>query len=140
MAVQSRLEAARAHLLLGEDAEAAALCDEADHLLLLRPRLGTLGEQACEVRRATQRREAPGGWATSLTPAETRLLPLLTTHLTFREIADRLFVSRNTVKTQAISVYRKLGASSRSEAVEQARALGLIDPASASSGDFTPSG
>ena len=58
--------------------------------------------------------------------AELRLLPLLTTHLSFREIAERLFVSRNTVKTQAISVYRKLGVSSRSEAIERATELGLF--------------
>ena len=65
----------------------------------------------------------------SLTAAELRLLPLLTTHLTFREIGDRLFVSRNTVKTQAISIYRKLGASSRGEAVQRAVELGLVDEA-----------
>ena len=53
--------------------------------------------------------------ASTLTPAELRLLPLLATYLSFREIGENLFVSRNTVKTQAISVYRKLGVSSRSE-------------------------
>ena len=127
MAVQSRLDASRAHLLLGEDEQAAALCAEVEHLLLIRPRLGTLVGQAAEVRRAAARREAPDGWTDTLTAAELRLLPLLTTHLSFREIADRLFVSRNTVKTQAISVYRKLGASSRSEAVARAEALGLIE-------------
>ena len=136
MAVQSRLDAARAHLALGEDEQAAQLGAEVEHLLLVRPRLGTLGAQAVEVRRAAARREAPEGWAESLTTAELRLLPLLTTHLSFREIADRLFVSRNTVKTQAISVYRKLGASSRSEAVARAVALGLIE----SPVGITPSG
>ena len=45
---------------------------------------------------------------------------MLATHLSFREIGLRFFLSRNTVKTQAISVYRKLGASNRSEAVERA--------------------
>jgi LuxR family maltose regulon positive regulatory protein len=61
-----------------------------------------------------------------LTTAELRLLPLLATHLSFREIGNRLFVSRNTVKTQAISVYRKLGVSSRSEAIERATEIGLL--------------
>jgi LuxR family maltose regulon positive regulatory protein len=51
----------------------------------------------------------------------------LTTHLSFREIADVLSVSRNTVKTQAICVYRKLGVSSRSAAVERAAELGLVE-------------
>ena len=65
--------------------------------------------------------------ASSLTAAELRLLPLLRTHLTFREIAERLYVSRNTVKTQAISIYRKFGVSSRSEAIDRVDELGLLD-------------
>jgi LuxR family maltose regulon positive regulatory protein len=56
-----------------------------------------------------------------LTPAEDRLLPFLATHLSFREIAEELHVSRNTVKTQAISIYRKLGVSGRSDAIAVAR-------------------
>jgi LuxR family maltose regulon positive regulatory protein len=61
-----------------------------------------------------------------LTAAELRLVPLLPTHLTYPEIGERLYISRHTVKTQASSVYRKLGASSRKEAVERIAALGLI--------------
>jgi LuxR family maltose regulon positive regulatory protein len=61
----------------------------------------------------------------SLTTAEPRLLPLLFTHLTFAEISERLYVSPHAVKTQAISVYRKLGASSRGQAVQRAQQLGL---------------
>jgi LuxR family maltose regulon positive regulatory protein len=49
------------------------------------------------------------------------------TYLSFREIAERLFVSRNTVKTQAISIYRKLGVSSRAEAIDRAAELGLLE-------------
>ena len=67
----------------------------------------------------------------SLTTAELRVLHLLPTHLSFREIAERLYVSSNTVKTQAHAVYRKLDASSRSEAVENARARGLLDASDA---------
>jgi len=63
---------------------------------------------------------------TSLTTAELRVLRLLPTHLSFREIAGRLHVSTNTVKTQAQAVYRKLDASSRSQAVARGRELGLI--------------
>ena len=61
-----------------------------------------------------------------MTAAELRLVPLLPTHLTYPEIGERLFISRHTVKTQAGSVYRKLGASSRTEAVERIIELGLI--------------
>jgi LuxR family maltose regulon positive regulatory protein len=64
----------------------------------------------------------------ALTSAEIRVVQFLPTHLSFREIAERLHVSRNTVKTQVISAYRKLGAANRTEAVEAARALAILDP------------
>ena len=63
----------------------------------------------------------------SLTGAELRLLPYLSTHLTFPEIADRLYISRNTVKSEAVAIYRKLGASSRSGAIERAVEVGLLE-------------
>ena len=68
-----------------------------------------------------------GAWAMTLTGAELRLLPYLATHLMFPEIASRLFISRNTVKTEAVSIYRKLGVSSRSEAIERAVEVGLLE-------------
>jgi len=63
----------------------------------------------------------------SLTTAELRVLRRLPTHLTFREIAADLNVSANTIKTHAHAVYRKLDASSRTEAVGNARELGLLN-------------
>ena len=66
---------------------------------------------------------APVG-TSSLTTAELRLLPLLPTHLSFAEIAEQLYVSRHTVKSQVTSVYRKLGVSSRSAAVDLLAELG----------------
>jgi LuxR family maltose regulon positive regulatory protein len=62
----------------------------------------------------------------ALTTAELRVLQFLPTHLSFEQIGKELFVSRNTVKSQAIAAYRKLGVSSRTEAVERAQALGLL--------------
>jgi len=76
--------------------------------------------------------------AASLSPAELRLLPLLATHLSFREIGERLYISRSTVKTEAASAYRKLLASSRSEAVEHAAELGLIEPTAATGAGGRP--
>jgi LuxR family maltose regulon positive regulatory protein len=67
------------------------------------------------------------GGPSSLTMAELRILRFLPTHLSFREIGGRLHVSTNTVKSQVHAVYRKLDAGSRSEAVEHAASLGLID-------------
>jgi LuxR family transcriptional regulator, maltose regulon positive regulatory protein len=141
-AVQVRLELAKAHLALKDPRGAATLYHEAEDILRRRPRLGTLAAEAEDIRvQITATAEESSGWASTLTAAELRLLPLLTTHLSFREIAERLFVSRNTVKTQAISVYRKLDASSRSEAIERAVALGLVDAAPAArAADFTRSG
>ena len=52
---------------------------------------------------------------------------MLSTHLTFPEIAEELFLSRNTIKSEANSIYPKLGAASRSQAVSRSRQLGLID-------------
>ena len=80
------------------------------------------------------------GRSSGLTAAELRLLPLLATHLSFREIGERLYVSRNTIKTQAISTYRKLGVSSRSAAIERAGELGLVDDATAPPAGFIQPG
>jgi LuxR family maltose regulon positive regulatory protein len=52
---------------------------------------------------------------------------MLPTHLSFPAIAKQLFVSTNTVKTHVRALYRKLDASSRSEAVSHAAAAGLLD-------------
>ena len=140
-AVQVRLELARSHLELGDVEGARTLFFEASDVITRRPDLGALRGQANELRaRLANVASFEDGWASTLTAAELRLLPLLTTHLSFREIAERLFVSRNTVKSQAISVYRKLGASSRSEAIERALELGLVDAPVPSASSFTPLG
>ncbi len=64
----------------------------------------------------------------TLTPAELRVLSLLSTHLTFQEIADRLANSRSTIHSHAVSIYSKFGVTGRSEAVERAIELGLLEP------------
>ncbi|HEY7133713.1 MAG TPA: AAA family ATPase [Acidimicrobiia bacterium] len=63
----------------------------------------------------------------ALTAAELRVLGYLPMHLSMAEIAEKLYVSRNTVKSQAIAIYRKLAVSSRGAAVSRARELGLLD-------------
>jgi LuxR family maltose regulon positive regulatory protein len=128
LAVQVRMELVRAHLALNDVAAADELATEIQQLLVARPHLKTAWADANDLRAridALRDGERPGS---ALTAAELRLLPLLTTHLTFRQIAQHLYVSRNTIKTQAISVYRKLGVSSRTEAIERATELGLLKP------------
>jgi LuxR family maltose regulon positive regulatory protein len=127
LAVQVRLELARVHVELSDHETATAMLAGAEAILGATDGLGVLHDQADRLRQeiadATPGRDAPG----QLTPAEQRLLPLLTTYLSFREIAETLDVSRNTVKTQAICVYRKLGVSSRSAAIDRASELGLVE-------------
>jgi LuxR family maltose regulon positive regulatory protein len=126
VSAQALIGMAHAYTLLGDAAGARAVLRQARDIFQQRPRLGLLVDEADDLRRRldTVRAEAPG--ASSLTTAELRLLPLLPTHLTFPEIGERLHVSRHTVKTQASSVYRKLGVSSRGEAIERLYDLGLL--------------
>ncbi len=127
-AVQARIELARVHLALADLAGARTLMREVDGLLRRRPGLGTLTGQATALRAQLARERGssvPG--ASALTAAELRLLPLLSTHLSFPQIAQEMFLSRHTVKSQANAIYRKLGASSRSQAVARSRELGLLE-------------
>ena len=124
-AVQTLLEVGRACLALDDAAGARVVLRQAREILRRRPDLGILPREAEELwsRLDTSRGRTVG--VSSLTTAELRLLPLLATHLNFAEIGERLYVSRHTVKTQAVSIYRKLGVSSRSQAVQRAQQLGL---------------
>ena len=63
-----------------------------------------------------------------LSRAETRVLRYLPTNLTVPEIAGQLYLSANTVRTHMRHLYDKLGAHRRHEAVDRARALGLLAP------------
>ena len=125
LAVQARIELARVRLALGDLAAARTLMREIDDVLKRRPGLGTLVGEAQALRARLSKERTPGAQgASSLTAAELRVLPLLATHLSFPEIGAELFLSPNTVKSQAISVYRKLGVSSRSQAVAKSRGAG----------------
>ena len=125
VAVEGRLLLADAYLLLGAPAEARDCLRSCRRDL---PRVGDAPVLHAWFERSTQASAAQRNISNGppLTAAEIRVLQFLPTHLSFREIAERLHVSRNTVKTQVISSYRKLGASNRTEAVERARELSLI--------------
>jgi len=69
---------------------------------------------------------AVGGDRKPLTAAELRLLPYLATHLSLQRIAEELMIGRETVKSQATAIYRKLAVASRAEAVAEARRVGLL--------------
>jgi LuxR family maltose regulon positive regulatory protein len=126
--VQTRIELARGFVTLRDADAARALLDESEEIMAGLPDLGVLAARTKELRQEVESiPDSNGARTMGLTPAELRLLPLLSTHLSFREIADQLFLSRNTIKTQAISLYRKLGVASRSEAISEAQRLGLAE-------------
>jgi LuxR family maltose regulon positive regulatory protein len=125
--VQVALELGRVCLALLDVPRAREWLEHADELFRRRPALGVLGvrrdELEAEIELVARTQEER---ASTLSPAELRLLPLLATHRSFREIGACLHISRNTVKTHAISIYRKLGVSGRGEAIDRAAELGLV--------------
>ena len=71
-------------------------------------------------------RKTTSGKTVSLTPAETRVLTLLPTYRTLAAIGTQLGIGRPTVKTHVASIYKKLGATKRAEAVTLAETAGLL--------------
>jgi LuxR family transcriptional regulator, maltose regulon positive regulatory protein len=128
LAVQARIELSRVHLALADLAGARTLMVEIDEILRRRPDLGTLVGEADALRAqiAKERGSSVPG-ASALTAAELRLLPLLTTHLSVPELAAELFLSPHTIKSRMKSIYRKLDATTRNQAVTRAREWGLLE-------------
>jgi LuxR family transcriptional regulator, maltose regulon positive regulatory protein len=128
VAVQARVALAHVYLALADKAGARTVLREIDGLLKRRPGLGTLVGEAQALRRLLSRERGAGPPGSSaLTAAELRLLPMMSTHLSYPEIAGEMLLSLNTIRSQATSIYRKLRVSTRSQAVARSRDLGLID-------------
>ncbi len=104
------------------------LADVRRHVVRL-PSEGVLGRQGTRLAKDIARHgdRLRYSYAVTLTAAEMRVLQLLPTHLTLSEIADALYISRNTVKTQVASIYGKLHSSTRAEAVRTARERDLVE-------------
>jgi LuxR family maltose regulon positive regulatory protein len=126
-AVEAQLQMAEVSIGLGDPSGARQFVRDADAVLRRRPDLGALGKRTDELRGRLATLASAGLDSSTLTSAELRLLPLLMTHLTVAGIADRLFLSRHTVKSQLWSLYRKLGVHTRTDAVLRARELGLLE-------------
>jgi LuxR family maltose regulon positive regulatory protein len=136
--LNSLIALARTTLDAGDLPAARALLDEAHDLVATEPDSGAHlrsvladieGRLAAAPRSGVPRNGASqrGGAVTeSLTEREVHVLRLLRGDLSLREIGRELYVSANTVKTHTRSIYRKLGVSSREEAIERARELGLL--------------
>jgi LuxR family maltose regulon positive regulatory protein len=123
---QFLLQLGYALLELADPAGARAVLRQVRDILQMRPDLGIVPKQAEELQSMVDTIGSGRVGASALTVAELRLLPLLASHFTFREIGERTHVSRHTVKTHAMSIYRKFGVSSRSEAIQHAQEVGLL--------------
>ena len=126
-AVEGRLRLGQTYWQLGDHRRARVLTEEArEHYVPAAhsPMLDQMLKHAEGQVAAVD--ETPG--PSLLTTAELRVLQYLPSHLSFPEIGQRLYLSRHTVKSQALSAYRKLGVASRSGAVTTARELGLLPP------------
>ena len=126
LAVQARLELARGYLASADAGGARTVLREIEAVLRRQPDLGVLPAQVEELRLRlkTMRADAPG--TSSMTAAELRMLPYLATHLSFPEIGQRLYLSRHTIKSHAMAIYRKLNVTCRTDAVQRAHEVGLL--------------
>jgi LuxR family maltose regulon positive regulatory protein len=126
--VQTRVALAHTSLLLGDRTGAETLLRESHEFLVQQPDATRALSQVAkldELVRHLGRHSSIG--SSALTTAELRVLHYLPTNLTLADIGARLYVSRYTVKTHCETIYRKLNVNSRSEAVESARRIGLLD-------------
>ena len=121
-----------AHLLVdaGQPEDAARHVERASHLverIPYQPRAAALAGVRTRLDGAVPRGDRRSTAAqASLTGQESALLRLLPSSLTTREIAGELYLSVNTVKTHARTLYRKLGVQTRHAAIEEARSQGLL--------------
>jgi LuxR family maltose regulon positive regulatory protein len=128
VAVLCLLGLARAHIAVGDGDGARTVLAQAIQVIRLRPDLGVLpGDVAALQASLAASPPALAGGPSALTVAELRVLALLPFYLSFKEIAQRLGVKATTVKTHALAIYGKLGASTRGEAVEIAVEAGLLE-------------
>lgn len=117
------LEQARAHAALADAHGAAAAAAAARARLAGARDAGALADALEAVAPASE----PGGLQ-ALSSREVEVLRALSRPGSLRQLADELFVSRNTVKTHTRALYAKLGVGSRDEAVARGRQAGLLDP------------
>jgi LuxR family maltose regulon positive regulatory protein len=126
-AVTGRLVQARTAILLGDGATARLLISEAKRHMTPDLQASSASDSLTDAEEALGLLSIDGIATRPLTTAEMRILQFLPSHLTLPQIGEHLFLSQSTVKTHALSIYRKFDVASRGEAVDRARALGLVE-------------
>ena len=119
------LRLAQAHLTLGDHAEARRYLDVATPVAAALNDVHSLdrcGDLAAQLRPSTSAAEAEG-----LTPRELDVLRLIAGGATNPQIATQLAYSLSTIRTDTVSIYKKLGVGGRTEAVSYAVREGLVD-------------
>jgi len=125
--VHHLLVTSRVAVLAGDRALARTVLDEVMILLSpFRDGMNAMTSRVTTLRKSQPPNPSPRPRTPILTTSELKILRRLETTLTLREIADELYLSRNTVKTHTQSLYRKLGASSRSDSVRIAHDQDLL--------------
>ena len=126
MAAHARLLRVPVRRQMGDAAGARRLLDEAKSMLARCPDTGFIGPLVPKLERSLATSHRRVEQRTELTDRELDVLRLLGAGLSRREIAKELFVSFNTVHTHMKSIYTRLDASSRAEALERAHDLDLL--------------
>jgi LuxR family maltose regulon positive regulatory protein len=111
---------------LGDIGGAKELLDEARSILDGLEDAGDLPRRFDEAEHLLRRADRQVAFGEALTEREMAILRLLPTTLTQRQIGSELYLSVNTVKSHSRAIYRKLGVSSRAQAIEAARSLQLL--------------
>ena len=121
------LALAQVYLARGDRGRAREALAEARTILERYPDSGIFPEILEREERGLRKgRQRDGSLDGELTERELDVLRLLVGEMPVTQIAQSLYVAPSTVRTQVKSIYRKLGASSREEAVEEGRLRGLI--------------
>jgi len=125
--LQTMISLAPVRFATGDPEGARDLVARARTILEVHPDAGELDVKVKQLERSLGRAsQRPAVFGERLTDREVAVLQLLATDLTHREIGAALFISLNTVKSHVRSLYQKLMTSSRAEAVEKGRELGMI--------------
>jgi LuxR family transcriptional regulator, maltose regulon positive regulatory protein len=115
------------YVACGDRGGARAMLAEARTILQRYPDAGIFSELLERLERKLRTRKSPKGQLDDeLTERELDVLKLFDSDLTTQQIAQRLYIAPSTVRTYIKSIHRKLGVSSRKEAVKQAHSRGLL--------------